>query len=70
MYPPHLLAIKICLCLFVCYVLVVCLPAGVDPAFSREITVRHGYLWVPTDQAHGRLRQVGPTYQKTHRLDS
>jgi hypothetical protein len=30
-------------------------------------TVRHGYPWVPTDQAHGRPRQVGPTYQKTRR---
>jgi hypothetical protein len=26
-----------------------------------------GYPWVPTDQAHGRPRQVGPAYQKTHR---
>jgi hypothetical protein len=24
--------------------------------------VRHGYPWVPTDQAHGRPRQVGPAY--------
>jgi hypothetical protein len=31
------------------------------------MTVRHGYPWVPIDQAHGRPRQVGPTYQKTHR---
>jgi hypothetical protein len=30
-------------------------------------SVRHGYRWVPTDQAHGRPRQVGPTYQKTRR---
>jgi hypothetical protein len=29
--------------------------------------VRHGYPWVPTDQAHGRPRQVGPAYQKTRR---
>jgi hypothetical protein len=29
--------------------------------------VRHGYLWVPTDQAHGRPRQVGPAYQEIHR---
>jgi hypothetical protein len=29
--------------------------------------VRHGYPWVPTDQAHGRRRQVGPAYQKTCR---
>jgi hypothetical protein len=34
MYSPHWFVIKTCLCLFVCYVLVVCLPAGVDPAFS------------------------------------
>jgi hypothetical protein len=27
--------------------------------------VRHGYPWVPTDQAHGRPWQVGPAYQKT-----
>jgi hypothetical protein len=32
--------------------------------------VGHGYPWVPTDQAHGRPRQVGPTYQKTHQPDS
>jgi hypothetical protein len=32
--------------------------------------VRHGYPWVPTDQAHDRPRQVGPAYQKTHRPDS
>jgi hypothetical protein len=29
--------------------------------------MRHGYPWVPTDQAHGRPRQTGPTYQKTRR---
>jgi hypothetical protein len=29
--------------------------------------VRHGYPWVPTDQAHGRPQQVGPAYQKTRR---
>jgi hypothetical protein len=29
--------------------------------------VRHGYPWVPTDQAHGHPRQVGPTYQRTRR---
>jgi hypothetical protein len=29
--------------------------------------VRHGYPWVPTDQAHGRPRQVGRAYQKTRR---
>ena len=31
--------------------------------------MRHGYPWVPTDQAHGRPRQVGPAYQKTRRPD-
>jgi hypothetical protein len=30
---------------------------------------RHGYPWVPTDQAHGCPRQVGPAYQKTNRRD-
>jgi hypothetical protein len=30
-------------------------------------SVRHGYPWVPTDQAQGRPRQVGLAYQKTHR---
>jgi hypothetical protein len=25
-------------------------------------TVRHGYPWVPTDQSHGRPRQMGPAY--------
>jgi hypothetical protein len=29
--------------------------------------VRHGYPWVPTDQAHNRPRQVGLAYQKTRR---
>jgi hypothetical protein len=29
--------------------------------------VRHGYPWVPTDQAHGRPWQVGPAYEKTRR---
>jgi hypothetical protein len=29
--------------------------------------VRHGYPWVPTDQANGSPRQVGPAYQKTCR---
>jgi hypothetical protein len=29
--------------------------------------VRHGYPWVPTDQAYGRPRQVGPAYQNTRR---
>jgi hypothetical protein len=28
--------------------------------------VRHWYPWVPTDQAHGHPRQVGPAFQKTH----
>jgi hypothetical protein len=31
------------------------------------VTVRHGYPWVSTNQAHGRARQVGPVYQKTRR---
>jgi hypothetical protein len=35
--------------------------------FPNLIIVRHGYPWVPTDQAHGRPRQVGSAYQKTHR---
>jgi hypothetical protein len=29
--------------------------------------VRYGYPWVPTDQAHGRPRQVGLAHQKTRR---
>jgi hypothetical protein len=29
--------------------------------------VRYGYPWVPTDQGHGRPRQVGLTHQKTRR---
>jgi hypothetical protein len=29
--------------------------------------VRHGYPWVPTEQAHDRPRHVGLTYQKTRR---
>jgi hypothetical protein len=28
----------------------------------RSGLVRHGYPWVPTDQAHDRPRQVGPAY--------
>jgi hypothetical protein len=32
-----------------------------------DASVRHGYPCVPTDQAHGRPRQVGPAYQKTRR---
>jgi hypothetical protein len=36
-------------------------------SLSREVTVRHGYPWFPTDQAHGRPRQVGSAYQKTRR---
>jgi hypothetical protein len=42
MYPPHWFVIKTWLCLLVCYVLVVCLPARVDPAFSKKI--RHNPL--------------------------
>jgi hypothetical protein len=34
---------------------------------SGCLFVRHGYPWVPTDQTHGRPRQVSPAYQKTHR---
>jgi hypothetical protein len=34
---------------------------------SEGNSVRHGYPWVPTDQAHGRPRRVGPAYQKTRR---
>jgi hypothetical protein len=32
--------------------------------------VRHGFPWVPTDQAHGRPRQVGPAYYKTRQTVS
>jgi hypothetical protein len=39
---------------------------GVWVGYNRE-TVRDGYPWVPTDQAHARPRQVGPAYQKTRR---
>jgi hypothetical protein len=34
---------------------------------TRFISVRHGYPWVPTDQAHGRPRQVGPSYKNNRR---
>jgi hypothetical protein len=34
---------------------------------SSSISVRQGYPWVPTDQAHSRPRQMGPAYQKTRR---
>jgi hypothetical protein len=34
---------------------------------AHNAIVRHGYPWVPTDQAHGRPQQVGPAYQKTRR---
>jgi hypothetical protein len=33
-----------------------------DKFVSLPSSVRHGYPWVPTDQAHGRPRQVGPAY--------
>jgi hypothetical protein len=33
----------------------------------RYAPVRHGYPCVPTDQAHGRPRQVGPAYKNTRR---
>jgi hypothetical protein len=39
MYPPHLFVIKTCMCLFVCYVFVECLPAEVDSAFFRNPAV-------------------------------
>jgi hypothetical protein len=48
-------------------------PVGpINRAHARELNyvllfVRHGYPWVPTDQAHGRPQQVGPAYQKTCR---
>jgi hypothetical protein len=29
--------------------------------------MRQGYPWVPTNQAHGHPRQVGPPYQNTRR---
>jgi hypothetical protein len=32
--------------------------------------VRHGYHWVPTDEAHDHPRQVGLAYQKICRPDS
>jgi hypothetical protein len=36
------------------------LYASVDECFqAMEAIVRHGYPWVPTDQAHDRPRQVG-----------
>jgi transposase InsO family protein len=28
----------------------------------EKVLLRHGYPWVPPDQAHGRPRQVGPAY--------
>jgi hypothetical protein len=31
------------------------------PTLARGL-VRHGYPWVPTDQAHGHPRQVGAAY--------
>jgi hypothetical protein len=34
---------------------------------ATRVSVRHGYPWVPTDQAHGHPRQVGLAYQKTRR---
>jgi hypothetical protein len=36
----------------------------------RALDVRQGYPSVPTNEAHGRPRQVGPTYQKTRQPDS
>jgi hypothetical protein len=34
-------------------------PIFSTPSPLHSSTVRHGYPWVPTDQAHGRPRQVG-----------
>jgi hypothetical protein len=45
---------------FVVNVLHICLFMVL--VFSNWDLVRHGYPWVPTDQAHGRPRQVGPAY--------
>jgi hypothetical protein len=41
-----------------------CAPTSPPP---HQISVRHGYPWVPTDQAHDHPQQVGPAYQKTRR---
>jgi hypothetical protein len=38
-----------------------------NPDMCQGVGVRHGYPWVPTDQAHGRPRQVSSAYQKTRR---
>jgi hypothetical protein len=35
---------------------------GTSGGFAILVNVRHRYPWVPTDQAHGRPRQVGPAY--------
>jgi hypothetical protein len=35
---------------------------GTSGGFAILVNVRHEYPWVPTDQAHGRPRQVGPAY--------
>jgi hypothetical protein len=43
---------------------------GGQPVLANFPHVRHGYPWVPTDQAHGHPRQVGPAHRKTHRPDS
>jgi hypothetical protein len=32
---------------------------------GASTSLRHGYPWVPTDQAHDRPRQVGLTHQET-----
>jgi hypothetical protein len=39
-----------------------------DSTCVYQHIVRHGYPWVPTDQAHGRARQVGSADQKTRKL--
>jgi hypothetical protein len=37
---------------------------GAHPTIQKKLlqAVRHGYPWIPTDQAHGCPRQVGPAY--------
>jgi hypothetical protein len=33
-----------------------------EKQFDQLIIVRHGYPWIPIDQAHGRPQQVGSAY--------
>jgi hypothetical protein len=48
--------------------MVLSLPRRSTVAFNTTLgPERHGYPWVPTDQGLSRLRQAGPTYQKTRR---